>query len=118
MKYEEFHIPDGDRYIFDFDHCSYARGWCQLDTGQDARWFGTWINPEQRKILTYLEGDVHIVTADDDAELVQEVEQIKAWNLKAGYNFTGIDPGLDPNTRDRLKKAGLAAYVSGVEVDK
>jgi hypothetical protein len=116
MEFEEYHIPDGDRYMFDFDHCSYSKGWCQLDTGQDARWFGTWIHPEDRKILTYLEGDVHIITADDNAELVQEVEEIKAWNLKAGHSFTGIDPGLDPATKTRLIDVGLAAYISGMGV--
>ena len=31
----------GDRYRFDFDLCSCARGWAQVDTAQDASWFGT-----------------------------------------------------------------------------
>lgn len=31
----------GDRYRYDFDLCSCARGWAQADTAQDASWFGT-----------------------------------------------------------------------------
>jgi hypothetical protein len=35
----------GDRYRFDFDLCSCARGWAQVDTAQDASRFGTWASP-------------------------------------------------------------------------
>lgn len=32
----------GERYDFDFGECSYANGWAQIDTRQDASYYGTW----------------------------------------------------------------------------
>ena len=37
-------IPEGDRYQFDFNLCSGARGWTQFDTDQDAWYFGIWVH--------------------------------------------------------------------------
>lgn len=34
-----------DRYKYDFRLCTSANGWAQLDTKQDASYFGNWINP-------------------------------------------------------------------------
>ena len=48
-----------DRYHYDFDQC---RGWTQYDTNQDAWYFGIWVNPETRQILTFAEGDETLVT--------------------------------------------------------
>ncbi len=30
-----------DRYTYDFGLCSYENGWAQVDTAQDASYFGT-----------------------------------------------------------------------------
>ncbi len=49
---------DADRYLFDFRLCSPQKGWKQYDTNQDAWYFGVWVHPERREILTYAEGDV------------------------------------------------------------
>ena len=35
----------GDRYVYDFGLCTYEKGWAQVDTAQDASYFGTWANP-------------------------------------------------------------------------
>jgi hypothetical protein len=48
----------GDRYRYDFNLCSCARGWAQVDTAQDASWFGTWGSPTERTILNFAEGDL------------------------------------------------------------
>lgn len=48
----------GNRYEYDFGECSRANGWVQYDTSQDAWYFGVWVHPEKREILTYAEGDV------------------------------------------------------------
>ena len=34
--------PLSDRYSFDVGACSYANGFAQIDTRQDAAHFGTW----------------------------------------------------------------------------
>jgi len=103
-----------DRYQFDFKLCTYAKGWAQLDTSQDASYFGTWINPTERKIANYCEGDVTIQTTDTDEELVSLVAEIKAWNDQQGHRFIGIDPGYGDEMQGRLIAAGLGAYLSGV----
>lgn len=103
-----------DRYRFDFGLCTYAKGWAQLDTGQDASYYGTWINPVERKIVNYCEGDVTIQTAETDEELVSLVAEIKRWNEQAGHAFIGIDPGFGEPMFGNLIAAGLGEFVSGV----
>ena len=46
-----------DRYIFDFKLCTTGKGWAQVDTEQDASYFGTWANPFELKVVSYTEGD-------------------------------------------------------------
>ena len=60
----ERNFHPSDRYVFDFGACSIERGWAQLDTGQDASYFGTWLNPTKRQTFNYCEGDVTLVTVD------------------------------------------------------
>lgn len=45
-----------DRYIYDFKYCSTSNGWAQIDTSQDASYFGQWINPAKRLIFCLLRG--------------------------------------------------------------
>ncbi len=53
-------FAQADRYVYDFGSCSYANGFAQIDTRQDASYFGTWCSPERRMIVNYCEGDVTI----------------------------------------------------------
>ncbi len=101
-----------DRYKYDAWVCSPSKGWAQLDTGQNASYFGTWIHPFVRQILCYCEGDVTITTVDTDAELVEEVEAIKKWNIENGHRFIGIDPLMVPDLAKKLVKAGLKDYIT------
>ncbi len=50
-----------DRYRYDFEICTKKKGWVQYDTKQDAWYFGCWVNPARRLILTYAEGDITVV---------------------------------------------------------
>jgi hypothetical protein len=42
-----------DRYLYDFGLCSNASSWAQVDTAQDASYFGTWANPTWLPISNY-----------------------------------------------------------------
>lgn len=95
-----------DRYIYDFKHCTYARGWAQIDTTQDASYYGTWTNPITREIFTYCEGDTTLVRCDTDAEYVDQVKSVADWNKAAGY-WLGIDPGLGAAMKARFEALGL-----------
>ena len=38
-------FASADRYRYDFGLCSYENGFSQVDTRQDAWYYGTWANP-------------------------------------------------------------------------
>lgn len=83
-----------DRYAFDRE-CSCTRGWAQVDTRQDAPYFGLWTNPFSFKILTYCEGDITEETYATDEEYREEL--IKTLHFES-YQLFGrrtalIDPG-------------------------
>jgi len=97
----------GDRYAYDFEVCSIEKGWAQVDTSQDAFYFGTWANPETLKIVNYCEGDVTMQTADSADEFEDALRYLKAWNEEHGWTFHGIDPGLGETIRARFEALGL-----------
>ncbi len=91
---EQYGFSATDRYVFDFDLCSVSKGWAQIDTTQDASYFGTWAHPGQFKLVTYAEGDTTIETADTLEEFKEILLKCVEWNKTKGY-WRGIDPGLD-----------------------
>lgn len=95
-------IADGDRYRFDIA-LHPADGWAQIDSTQDAWYFGRWGNPRKRRLITYAEGDVITVDVDTDDEFCEELHR---W--AAADTWVGIDPGLDYELRDRFVALGLA----------
>ena len=55
MKITRDFRPLSDRYSFDCGPCSYANGFAQIDTKQDAPWYGGWSSPTQRTIVNFCE---------------------------------------------------------------
>jgi len=81
-----------DRYKYDSGMCSEKNGYAQVDTKQDAPYFGTWASPEHLTIVCYCEGDLTITRCDNPTEFVEQVREMQEWNEKGGY-WKGIDPG-------------------------
>lgn len=100
-----------DRYLYDFKVCSMSKGWAQLDTSQDASYFGQWINPTKRQIFCYCEGDLILTKCETDAELCDQVREIKEWNTQQGHRFIGIDDGMSESLKAALVAAGLSEYL-------
>ncbi len=98
---------DGSRYRYDFGACSYSKGFAQVDTGQDAYYFGTWCNPVTLQIVSYCEGDVTSQQAESVSEFTEELQRIKRWNEENGHAFLGIDPGLGDDMRRRFNELSL-----------
>jgi hypothetical protein len=98
---------DGDRYAFDFNHCSAKRGFAQVDTGQDAWYFGTWANPTRLMVVSYCEGDLTIETAESRDEFVAAVRRIKSWNEEQGHGFSGIDAMCNEEIAAGFRALGL-----------
>lgn len=97
----------GDRYRYDFGLCSYANGWAQIDTAQDASYFGTWANPTKLMIFSYCEGDTTLQEAETPEEFAAALRAIDAWNVNAGYGPARIDPGFDPDMKAAFEAVGL-----------
>ena len=95
-----------DRYEFDFGICSSENGFAQIDTTQDAWYYGTWANPFTFVEVSYCEGDITFVMCENEAEFVKRIRSTKAWNDEGGY-WKGIDAGLDDKATQRWQEIGL-----------
>jgi len=96
-----------DRYTFDFHFCTPAKGFAQVDTGQDASYFGTWANPTSLQIVSYCEGDVTRQKAETPEEFAAALRQLKEWNDEHGHGFLGIDPLCHPEIEEAFRSLGL-----------
>ena len=86
-------------------------GYSSIDTRDDAPYFGNWVNVDQLKVITYVEGD-YIETSGDDEEEFKNylLEKIIKW-YQDRKEFLGIDPGLDEKKRDSLINFGLSNLI-------
>lgn len=100
---------DGDRYHFDWVTCSSSKGFAQVDTYQDASYFGTWANPTTRTIICFCEGDLTVQEAETDAEFCEALRAIKTWNTEHGGDggFKGIDTMCRPEITEAFVALGL-----------
>ena len=95
-----------DRYRYDFKLCTYEKGWAQVDTSQDASYYGTWTNPLTFEICNYCEGDVTLTQCSTAEEYVSEIRKTADWNKERDY-WLGIDPGLSL-LKDKFEELGLS----------
>ena len=73
---DEFVGPHADRYRYDFKLCKKSDGWKQYDTEQDASYFGVWVHPESRVIVTFAEGDETTVTCPTQEAFEAEIREM------------------------------------------
>ena len=100
----------GDRYRYDFRKCTSKDGWAQLDTRQDASYFGNWINPLTLKLQSYCEGDTTITDCTDEADFIATVRECIRWHTEAGY-FIGIDGMCEPAIIEAFTRMGLSEFL-------
>lgn len=82
----------GERYKYDSKLCANSKGWAQVDTSQDASYYGTWANPITFEIFNYCEGDITHTQCDNEADFIIEMRKTIEWNKEREY-WLGIDPG-------------------------
>jgi hypothetical protein len=111
MKTTRLFDPEGDRYQFDFTLCTTSKGWAQVDTSQDASYFGTWASPTKRQILQFLEGDIILQEAESDEEFTSELRTFAQWQADNGHTFKGIDPGFNAELKARFLALGLSDLI-------
>lgn len=97
----------GTRYLYDFGPCSASNGFAQIDTGQDASYYGTWANPFKLMTVCFCEGDVTINEAETPEEFAAHIREIRDWNEQNGHRFLGIDPGCNEALRAQFVTYGL-----------
>jgi len=99
---------NGERYKYDFGVCSAKNGFAQVDTDQDAWYYGNWANPTTLTIVSYCEGDVTVKTAKTEAEFVEEMHSIQKWHNEEGRRFIGVDTMCNKAITAQFENLGLA----------
>ena len=99
-----------DRYMYDFRICVPSKGWAQMDTGQDASYFGNWINPITLELFSYCEGDTTHTQCTDTEDFAVTVRKTCDW-YRERDDFRGIDAMMRPEIAHAFCRAGLAPYL-------
>lgn len=99
-----------DRYKYDFRACTSDKGWAQLDTKQDASYFGNWVNPLSLKLMSYCEGDTTLTECDSEADFIATVRECVQWHSERDY-FLGIDGMCNPILIDAFTRMGMAEFL-------
>jgi len=94
-----------DRYLYDWGLCSTGNGFAQVDTSQDASYFGTWANPFKLIIFQYCEGDTTMTECETEQEFCAEMRKIEGFD---GYRFRGVDPGFNAPLLAKFEEIGLS----------
>lgn len=106
---------DGSRYEIDCGPCSPDRGFCQVDTDQDASWFGIWTNPQTMVIASYMEGDITVERAtcpfDYRRALVNTLTAYRHPNPDRGHAMVDLGLFRRAEMLDAFVSLGLASYV-------
>jgi hypothetical protein len=103
-------FASADRYLYDFKYLTYAKGWAQVDTRQDASYYGTWTNPTTRQIFSYCEGDLCLTKCDTDDDYRKAIAELVEWNKNAGH-WLGIDPGFGAEMKERFANLGMTEFL-------
>lgn len=98
--------PMGDRYKYDFRQCTSDKGWAQVDTKQDASYFGTWANPLTFELMSYCEGDTTHTKCETEQEFIHKMAELIAWNQERGY-FIGVDGMCRDNIIQAFTRMGF-----------
>ena len=80
-----------DRYVFDFKLCKAKDGYAQLDTTEDAHYFGNWVNFKKFEIVSYCEGDITVTNCDNKEEFIKELKRTVDFYKFNQETFKGID---------------------------
>ena len=92
-----------DRYAFDFALMP-TRQWAQVDTTDDASYYGIWTCPAQRRIISFTEGDITDTRCASNAAYLAELEKHYQFHLRQS-SWKGIDAPY-PEVENALRAVG------------
>ena len=78
---------EGDRYQLD----SELAGFAQIDSSEDAPYYGNWASAERLQLVSFTEGEVCVTACDGPDEFKAEVLRVVGF-LQGLGTFRGIDP--------------------------
>ena len=103
MKIDRAFLPMTNRYRFDFGACHFHKGFAQIDTKQDAPYYGAWANPVELRVVEFCEGDLTVTQCDSAAEFVEYIR-----GFATNEWFIGIDGMCSKNIIRSFTSLGLA----------
>ena len=92
MKQKHSSHPNGERYELDFGACSHRRGFAQVDTRQDAWYYGTWANPETLRVVCFAEGDLTVTDCETPEEFSAYLRETASHEWFRGIDTMQSDP--------------------------
>lgn len=99
-----------ERYKYDAGMCSVSKGWAQIDSSQDASYYGQWANPLTLEYFCYCEGDTTHKKADSPEEFREFMLELAKWGEERGYGFK-IDGMRVSEIIEAFKNLGLGEYL-------
>ena len=87
---QTFHA-NRNRYAYDGRLCAAAGGWVQFDTREDAWYFGVWVHPGRRLVLTFAEGDEILTECPTEASYHAELAHLADFYGEPPPFATAID---------------------------
>ena len=103
MKRETDFTHNGSRYDFDNGECAVSNGFAQVDTRQDAWYFGIWTSPSESKIVFYMEGDIYRDTYDTPEAYIKAIRELCNENY-----VIAIDAMLSESIKAEFAKLDLS----------
>jgi hypothetical protein len=107
MEITRAFIQDDNRYTYDRGICSVDNGYAQVDTGQEAWYYGLWANASTFTIVCFAEGDL---TTEQYAEAKEFEEAFKA--MAERHHQFGWTCNIDTMLSDQIKDAFEAVNLS------
>jgi hypothetical protein len=109
-KIKRSYLP-ADRYYFDRGECSIKNQFAQLNTWQDASYYGQWVNPFKRIFVSYIEGTITRIYCYTDKEFIEELELINQFEKENGNNNLKIDCLRNNDLINKFKELKLEYYL-------
>jgi len=79
---------DGNRYLYDSGLC---RTFAQIDTKEDASYYGSWACPQRLIIFSFCEGDCTTTQCENIQDFREQLQKIRDYHVK-NETWLGVDP--------------------------
>lgn len=89
-----------DRYVWDFAQ-DFRKKFQQFDTGEDASYYGVWVNPTDFEIFRYQEGDISLLLCQTKEQYNEEIKGMIAFHDEGKICSVVSEEGMTTFSQDR-----------------